>query len=130
MHGRPARRGRSSHQFAQLARVGQLGRFAARRGRRDARRSRYDDFPGPEALGPMWAPQYGPRRHPSRSGLVARTAMRGYIRWVAQSPDTRGLGTGLAALYPAGQLSHTYLPHDTLTLAAFAPPAALAAWVA
>ncbi|MEV5568694.1 hypothetical protein AB0L06_01480 [Spirillospora sp. NPDC052269] len=131
MHGRPARHGRSSVQFAQLARVGQLGRFAARNGRqRGARRSRYDDFPVPEAMAPTWETQRGSRRHPSRSGLVARAAMRGYIRWVAQSPDTRGLGTGLAALYPAGQLSHHYLAHDTLTLAAFAPPAALAAWVA
>ncbi|MGK5558469.1 hypothetical protein ACSNOI_43400 [Actinomadura kijaniata] len=49
-----------------------------------------------------------------------------------QAPDTRGLGTGLAALYPAGELAHRYATdlQDMLLLGAFAPPAALAAWVA
>jgi hypothetical protein len=46
---------------------------------------------------------------------------------VADAPETRGLGTVLAALYPAGEVGH--LAHaDPLLLAAFAPPAALAAW--
>ncbi|MFI6516972.1 ArsR family transcriptional regulator [Spirillospora sp. NPDC050679] len=69
-----------------------------------------------------------PRR--SVAGPLARAAARGYIRWVAASPDTRGLGTGLAALYPAGYLAHAYAADDALLLGAFAPPAALAAWVA
>ncbi|WP_026415623.1 winged helix-turn-helix domain-containing protein [Actinomadura oligospora] len=132
MPGRPARRGRSNQfaSFAYLSRTGQFGRFGARHGHQRGRGSRYEEFPIPQPVASMMETRHGPRRQPSRSGLVARAAMRGYIRWVAQSPDTRGLGTGLAALYPAGQLSHQYLAHDTFTLAAFAPPAALAAWVA
>ncbi|MCP2337882.1 hypothetical protein [Actinomadura rupiterrae] len=150
MHGRPARRGRPTRSFAQQARVGQFGRLLNPRGARGARgargghrgwrggrRDRYDqydhygDFPIPEALAPMMpGAGRGWRRPPSRTGILARAAARSYARWVAQSPDTRGLGTGLAALYPAGELAHHYLPHDTLTLAAFAPPAALAATVA
>ena len=57
--------------------------------------------------------------------LTGRAAT-GYGRWVAHSPETRGLGTALAALYPAGEIAH--LAHaDPLMMGAFAPPAALAA---
>ncbi|WP_067812647.1 type IV secretory system conjugative DNA transfer family protein [Actinomadura kijaniata] len=69
-----------------------------------------------------------PRRLPV--GRWAQVAARRYIGWVQQSPDTRGLGTGLAALYPMGHLAHEYAAGDALLLGAFAPPAALAAWVA
>src|SRR5690606_5017757 len=57
-------------------------------------------------------------------------ALRAYVQWVMRAPDTRGLGTGLAALYPAGHLAHVWAPDDALLLGAFAPPAALATWVA
>ena len=54
-------------------------------------------------------------------------AVTGYGRWVAAAPETRGLGSALAALYPAGEIAH--LAHaDPLMMGAFAPPAALAAW--
>ena len=76
-------------------------------------------------------------RHARRPGLAgpaiagtARLAFRSasaYARWVAAAPETRGLGTALAALYPAGEIG--YLAHaDPLLLAGFAPPAALAAY--
>jgi hypothetical protein len=61
---------------------------------------------------------------------TARLAFRSaaaYARWVARAPETRGLGTALAALYPAGEIG--YLAHaDPLMMAGFAPPAALAAY--
>ncbi len=60
--------------------------------------------------------------------MAARAAWRaaaGYGRWVAGSPETRGLGTALAALYPAGEIAHL-AGADPLMMAAFAPPAALA----
>jgi hypothetical protein len=69
-------------------------------------------------------------RRPSGAAIAARLSWRaaaGYGRWVAAAPETRGLGTALAALYPAGEIGH--LAHaDPLLLAGFAPPAALAAW--
>ncbi|GAA2631020.1 ArsR family transcriptional regulator [Actinomadura fulvescens] len=99
------------------------GRFGGRR------RDRYTDA---EMFDPLYpaviAHQVAPR-HPV-AGPLARAAARGYIRWMLASPDTRGLGTGLAALYPAGHLAHEYAAGDALLLGAFAPPAALAAWVA
>jgi hypothetical protein len=58
--------------------------------------------------------------------LAGRSAAA-YSRWVAAAPETRGLGTALAALYPAGEIG--YLAHaDPLLLAGFAPPAAAVAW--
>ena len=48
---------------------------------------------------------------------------------MARSPDTRGLGTALAALYPAGEAVHAAAA-DPLLVGAFGPPAALAAYVA
>ncbi|WP_067487443.1 hypothetical protein [Actinomadura hibisca] len=78
---------------------------------------------------PLPADYYAePRRVPV--SRLLRAAGRTYLGWVRQSPDTRGLGTGLAALYPVGQLAHQYAASDALLLGAFAPPAALAAWVA
>jgi membrane protein implicated in regulation of membrane protease activity len=47
---------------------------------------------------------------------------------VARAPETRGLGTALAALYPAGEAVHL-AGADPLLVGAFAPPAALAAYV-
>jgi membrane protein implicated in regulation of membrane protease activity len=70
------------------------------------------------------------RGRPAAPAVAARAAARaaaGYGRWVARAPETRGLGTALAALYPAGEIG--CLAHaDPLMLAGFAPPAALAAW--
>ncbi|MFI6391523.1 hypothetical protein [Nonomuraea sp. NPDC050540] len=63
-------------------------------------------------------------------GRVLGAAMRGYARWVARSPDTRGLATGLTALYPAGQLAHLMQLPDPLWVAAPSAPLALAAWTA
>ncbi|QKG27307.1 hypothetical protein [Actinomadura verrucosospora] len=67
-------------------------------------------------------------RNAPTAGQTALTAIRGYGRWVAHSPDTRGLGNALAALYPLGEIGHL-TGADPLMLGAFAPPAALAAWV-
>ncbi|MBA8953950.1 hypothetical protein ACFQU9_44300 [Actinomadura namibiensis] len=78
---------------------------------------------------PVPAEYYAAQSRPSWIGRMARAAVHGYVGWVRQSPDTRGLGTGLAALYPVGHLAHQYAA-DALLLGAFAPPAALAAWVA
>ncbi|MEW2353061.1 hypothetical protein [Spirillospora sp. NPDC029432] len=99
------------------------------RGRIGGRRRGYAEAEMFDPLYPAVMDHYAaPRR--SVAGPLARAAARGYIRWVAASPDTRGLGTGLAALYPAGHLAHEYAAGDWLLLGAFAPPAALAAWVA
>ncbi|MEU8303426.1 type IV secretory system conjugative DNA transfer family protein [Actinomadura sp. NPDC048955] len=68
------------------------------------------------------------RREGPTVGTVALTAVRGYGRWVARSPDTRGLANALAVLYPLGEIGHQ-AGADPLMLGAFAPPAALAAWV-
>jgi hypothetical protein len=90
--------------------------------RRDTRRSTYPNRrPARIAVGPT--------RHPDiTAGQVALATAKAYGRWVRRSPDTRGLGTALVGLYPAGQVG--YLANtDPLILAAFAPPAALAAWV-
>jgi hypothetical protein len=58
---------------------------------------------------------------------LAGRSVAAYSRWVAAAPETRGLGTVLAALYPAGEIG--YLAHaDPLIMAGFAPPAALAAY--
>lgn len=67
-------------------------------------------------------------RNAPTAGQTALTAIRGYGRWIAHSPDTRGLGNALAALYPLGEIGHL-TGADPLMLGAFAPPAALAAWV-
>ncbi|WP_171064749.1 hypothetical protein, partial [Actinomadura soli] len=93
------------------------GRFGGRRG--------YADTDALDALMPALMDRRAAPRRPVLGPLA-----RGYARWVMASPDTRGLGTGLAALYPAGHLAYTYAPGDALLLGAFAPPAALAAWVA
>ncbi|XVQ08114.1 hypothetical protein ACQP1W_36930 [Spirillospora sp. CA-255316] len=125
MMNRPARRGfgRPARRAPARGR-GRIGGFGGRRGRRDryAEAEVFDPFPQ------FTDQRAAPRR--SVMGPVARAAARGYVRWVMAAPDTRGLGTGLAALYPAGQLAHEYAAGDGLLLGAFAPPAALAAWVA
>ncbi len=62
------------------------------------------------------------------AGRVALDAVIAYARWVRRSPDTRGLATGLALLYPTGSIG--YLTNvDPVWFAGLAPPAALAAWV-
>lgn len=121
MRGRPSR--------GQFGRPGnQTRRFAGRSG---GRRSRHTDDMIDALLPDLW--QRRPSR-PSPVGRWVREAARTYARWVMRAPDTRGLGTGLAAWYPVGQVAHHYAAHDTLRdsllLGAFAPPAALAAWVA
>ena len=84
--------------------------------------------PRPPAPGEPWGPIT--RRRPGAIRGAARLtgrAVTGYGRWVAHAPETRGLGTALAALYPAGEIAH--LAHaDPIMMGAFAPPAALAAW--
>ena len=84
--------------------------------------------PVPPAPGEPWGPTT--RRRPGAIRGAARLtgrAVTGYGRWVAHAPETRGLGTALAALYPAGEIAH--LAHaDPIMMGAFAPPAALAAW--
>ncbi|MFC9975214.1 type IV secretory system conjugative DNA transfer family protein [Spirillospora sp. NPDC127200] len=67
------------------------------------------------------------RYRPSAARFTADT-VRGYLRWVQRSPDTRGLGSALAVLYPLGEIGHQ-MTADPLLLGAFAPPAALAAAV-
>ncbi|MFD0687354.1 winged helix-turn-helix domain-containing protein [Actinomadura fibrosa] len=121
MPGRSARSG-----FGRPARR-TPGRFARPGRGRGGGRGRYADAELIDPLLPVMA-DYRPRPR----GQVARMVARGYARWVMAAPDTRGLGTGLTALYPAGQLAHHYAtgPHDPLLLGAFAPPVALAAWVA
>ena len=60
--------------------------------------------PRPPAPGEPWGPTT--RRRPGAIRGAARLtgrAVTGYGRWVAHSPETRGLGTALAALYPAGE---------------------------
>ncbi|MBO0805865.1 MAG: hypothetical protein J2P25_22685 [Nocardiopsaceae bacterium] len=78
---------------------------------------------------PVPSEPWGARtRRPEAAALsaVARLTL-GYGRWVASSPETRGLGTALAALYPAGEIG--YLAHaDPALLAGFAAPAAAVAW--
>jgi hypothetical protein len=59
---------------------------------------------------------------------AAGRAVGGYVRWVAEKPETRLLGTAMAALCPAGEIGH--LAHaDPVMLGAFGPPAAAVAWV-
>ncbi|KAB2347255.1 hypothetical protein [Actinomadura rudentiformis] len=99
------------------------------RGRFGGRRRGYTDTEMFDPLYPAVMDQHAAPRRPVM-GPVARAAARGYVRWVLASPDTRGLGTGLAALYPSGHLAYEYAAGDALLLGAFAPPAALAAWVA
>lgn len=94
---------------------------------RDRRPSR----PDPRSQAPA-VPWGKPARQPgspapATAARAAGRAITGYSRWVARAPETRGLGTALATLYPAGEIG--YLAHaDPLLLAGFAPPAALAAW--
>lgn len=75
-----------------------------------------------------WGSQARHPDHPvaaAAARLAGRSAL-GYGRWVAASPETRGLGTALAALYPAGEIGH--LAHaDPLMLAGFSTPAAAVA---
>ncbi|GAA2159888.1 hypothetical protein [Actinomadura napierensis] len=124
---RPARGGFGRPQRP-TGRVG--GRAGARSGRRfGGRRRGYSDAEALDALMPALAPALMDRRAAPRRPVLGPLA-RAYGRWVMASPDTRGLGTGLAALYPAGHLAHVYAPGDSLLLGAFATPAALAAWVA
>ncbi|WP_157419644.1 hypothetical protein [Actinomadura kijaniata] len=101
------------------------GPFGRGRGRGPAAWSDHSDL-----VIPVPAEYYAAQSRPSWIGRMARAAVHGYVGWVRQSPDTRGLGTGLAALYPVGHLAHQYAAADALLLGAFAPPAALAAWVA
>ncbi|MFI0451208.1 hypothetical protein [Actinomadura sp. 6N118] len=116
---RPARPGFGRPQRRPTGR----GRFGGRR------RARYTDAEMFDPLYPAVVDQHAAPRRPVM-GPLARAAARGYVRWVLASPDTRGLGTGLAALYPAGHLAYEYATGEWLLLGAFAPPAALAAWVA
>ncbi|MFB9890453.1 hypothetical protein [Planobispora takensis] len=62
------------------------------------------------------------------AGRVLAAVVRGYGRWVARAPETRGLASGLAALYPAGELMHALGP-EPLLVGALAPPLAISAWV-
>lgn len=84
--------------------------------------------PAPAPAVEPWGPQ---SRHPDHpvAAAAARLAARSvlaYGRWVADAPETRGLGTALAALYPAGEIGH--LAHaDPLMLAGFSAPAAAVA---
>jgi hypothetical protein len=96
------------------------------RDRRD-RRDRPLAWPEPEQL---WGYPYAyGRGQRSLAGLAARAAGKaaiGYARWVGRAPESRGLGTALAALYPAGEIAHL-AGADPVMMAAFAPPAAMAA---
>ncbi|GIH89903.1 hypothetical protein Psi01_05330 [Planobispora siamensis] len=62
------------------------------------------------------------------AGRVLAAGVRGYGRWVARAPETRGLASGLAALYPAGEVMHALGP-EPLLVGALAPPLALSTWV-
>ncbi|MFI6325107.1 hypothetical protein ACIBG8_46855 [Nonomuraea sp. NPDC050556] len=91
-----------------------------RRGYRRGRRSRYGDgYPYPRS---------GYYRDRITPGRVIGATLRGYSRWVAKSPDTRGLASALAALYPAGQLAHAFEP-EPVWVGVLSGPLALAAWV-
>ncbi|WP_152563759.1 hypothetical protein [Actinomadura welshii] len=125
MLNRPARRGfgRPQRPAGGRGRSGFGGRSGGRIG---GRRRGFTEADSLDALMPaLMDRRAAPRRRPVLGPLA-----RAYGRWVMASPDTRGLGTGLAALYPAGHLAYTYAPGDALLLGAFAPPAALAVWVA
>jgi len=80
---------------------------------------------------PSPPPGYWPAaRQPSAARLAAHLtgrAVAGYARWVARAPETRGLGTGLVALYPAGEITHL-AGADPVMVGLFGAPAALAAW--
>lgn len=76
---------------------------------------------------PAQAVPWRPSRRYSGESLAGRAA-GSYARWVTANPETRGLASALAALYPAGEIGH--LAHaDPLILGAFGPPAAAVAWV-
>jgi hypothetical protein len=96
----------------------------ARWHRRPDRRTGWRPVPSPP-------PGYWPAaRQPSAARIAARLtgrAVAGYARWVARAPETRGLASGLVALYPAGEITHA-LGADPALLGAFGAPAALAAW--
>src|SRR6266536_1665749 len=53
-----------------------------------------------------WPMPDGYAEHTPTAGQLAWRAARAYGRWVARSPETRGLASGLAALYPAGDIAH------------------------
>lgn len=79
----------------------------------------------------VWSPPSASPRQPSAARITARLAGRaigGYARWVARSPETRGLASGLIALYPLGAVTHL-ASANPLLVAIFAVPAAVAAWV-
>jgi len=96
---------------------------------RDRRPARAD--PRSQAPAAPWGKTARPPASPAPA-IAARTAghaIAGYSRWVARAPETRGLGTALAALYPAGEIG--CLAHaDSSRRAGFAPPMALAAYTA
>ncbi len=100
--------------------------------RRRHRQYRHPGFPrrpvGRNGRDQGWPVPGGSYVEPGPTGaqLVWRAA-RAYGRWVARAPETRGLATGLAALYPAADIAHL-AGADPLWLAAMAPPAAVAAW--
>lgn len=98
------------------------------RGRgRARRRGRRDLYPGEPGWGYPYARQPGPGHLAWHGALTAGRGVRAYGRWVARAPETRGLATALAALYPAGEAVHLAAA-DPLLVGAFAPPAALAAY--
>lgn len=97
-----------------------------------SRRHRYDPRRDQRASSRWGGGSPYPRSHYYRErltvGRVVGAALRGYGRWVAKSPDTRGLASGLVALYPAGQIAYAFEP-DPLLIGALSGPLALAAWV-
>lgn len=80
---------------------------------------------------PLPAPAAPARQHlrpRRRSESAAVRGAGGYFRWVAAAPETRGLASAMAALYPAGEIGR--LAHaDPAMLAAFTAPAGAVAWV-
>jgi hypothetical protein len=70
------------------------------------------------------------RKNTVTAAQVVAGAVRAYGRWVSRSPDTRGLASGLAVLYPLGEIGHQFATGpDAMWIAGLAPPAAVAAWV-
>lgn len=97
-------------------------------GRTRRRSGRRDPHPGEPGWGYPYARHPGPGQLTWRTALAAGRGVRAYGRWVARAPETRGLATALAALYPAGEAVHAAAA-DPFLVGAFAPPAALAAYV-
>ncbi|MEV4161432.1 hypothetical protein [Nonomuraea dietziae] len=110
-----------------------MARRDFRREPRRAQRRGYSRWGASRRDEPRWGdgdlyPRGGYYRDRISMMRILAAAARGYGRWVCRAPETRGLASGLAALYPAGQIAHLMEP-DPLLVGSLAGPLGLAAWV-